>query len=416
MTERPRGGSSDARAPGSTERQRGLVRAATLIAGKDLKARVRDRSALIIGIVVPLGLAFIFNAIFSGISGNSKAINLGVVVADHGAAGRSFVSNVLAPLRHAGLIAVHTEPTTARSRALVASGALSAVIIVPAGFTQALRADKPAALRVIENAGAPITAGIARSIAAAYASDLNRVRLSVAAVVAGSPGISRATISRLAAQAAAAPPPLAVRDISASTKELDNKSFFAAGMAVFFLFFTVQFGVTSLLEERSDGTMARLLAAPIPRASILGGKLLTSFALGVVSMGVLVVATSLLFGASWGSPVGVIVLIVAATLAAMGIMALIATFAKNAEQAGNWQAVVAVILGLLGGTFFPVSQAPGFLSSLTFAAPQAWFLRGLGDLRAGSLAVIWTPVLALIAFAVVTGGLAVARLNRLAEV
>lgn len=401
--------------PGGPVRPVRPVRAALLIAGKDLRARIRDRSALLIGIVVPLALAFIFNAIFAGISGDSKAISLGVVVADHGAVGQSFARHVLGPLRRSGLIAVHTEPSTAKARALVAKGTLSAVITVPAGFTQAVEADRPASLRVIEDAAAPLTAGIARSIAAAYASDLNRVRLSVAAVAATSPGITGAEIARLASRAAAAAPPLTVRDISASTKELDSKSFFAAGMAVFFLFFTVQFGVTSLLEERNDGTLARLLAAPIPRSSILGGKLLTSFVLGTVSMLVLVIATSLLFSASWGNPVGVVVLIAAATLAAMGIMALIATYAKNAEQAGNWQAVVAVILGLLGGTFFPVSQAPGILSRLTFVAPQAWFLRGLGDLRSGSLSVIWTPVLALLAFAVVTGAIALTRLRSLAE-
>jgi ABC-2 type transport system permease protein len=209
---------------------------------------------------------------------------------------------------------------------------------------------------------------------------------------------------------------VAVSDVSAQTKELDTKSFFAAGMAVFFLFFTVQFGVTSLLEERSEGTLARLLAAPISRASILGGKLLVSFLLGVISMAVLVVATSLLFGANWGNPLGVAVLIVAAIVAAMGIMALVATLAKNAEQAANWQSVVAVVLGLLGGTFFPVSQAPGVLSTLTFLAPQAWFLRGLGDLRGGSLSVVWVPVLAMLGFAVVAGGVALFRLRRLAEI
>jgi ABC-2 type transport system permease protein len=187
-------------------------------------------------------------------------------------------------------------------------------------------------------------------------------------------------------------------------------------MAVFFLFFTVQFGVTSLLEERNDGTLARLLAAPISRASILGGKLLTSFGLGVISMAVLAVATSLLFGADWGNPLGVAILIVAAIASAMGIMSLIASVARNAEQAANWQSVVSVVLGLLGGTFFPVSQAPGVLSRLTFVAPQAWFLRGLGDLRGGSISVVWVPALAMLIFAVVTGGLAMTRLNRLAEV
>jgi linearmycin/streptolysin S transport system permease protein len=187
-------------------------------------------------------------------------------------------------------------------------------------------------------------------------------------------------------------------------------------MAVFFLFFTVQFGVTSLLEERNDGTLARLLAAPVSRASILGAKLLTSFLLGAISMAVLVAATTLLFGATWGNPVGVSVLIVTAIMAATGIMALIATVAKNAEQAANWQSVVAVILGLIGGTFFPVSQAPGILSSITFVAPQAWFLRGLGDLRGGSVSAVWVPALAMLAFAAVTGGLALFRLKRLAEV
>src|SRR5439155_723321 len=129
------------------------MRAAWLICRKDLRSRLRDRSAVLIGIVVPLGLAFIFNAIFSGISGGSNVV--------------------------------------------------------------------------------------ARSIAESYAADLNRIRLSVAAVAAAHPGapLPPARIRTLAAAAAAATAPVAVRDVSAQTRELDQKSFFAAGMAVFFLFF-----------------------------------------------------------------------------------------------------------------------------------------------------------------------------------
>jgi linearmycin/streptolysin S transport system permease protein len=324
---------------------------------------------------------------------------------------------VLGPVGRSGLIAVHHEATVAQARALAANGTLNAVIVIPAGFSAAVQADRATSMQVIGNADSPISAEIARSIAERYTADLTRVRLSIATVVHG--GGSRATpppsrLGVLAARAAAAP--VAVADVSAQTKELDQKSFFAAGMAVFFLFFTVSFGVTSLLEERNDGTLARLLAAPISRASILGGKLLTSFALGAISMAVLVAATSVLFGASWGNPAGVAVLVVAAILAATGIMALIATFAKNADQANNWQMMAAVVLGLLGGTFFPVSQAPGILARLTFAAPQAWFLRGLGDLRGGSLSVVWVPALAMLVFAAVAGGVAMTRLKHMAEV
>jgi len=391
------------------------MRAAWLICLKDLKARLRDRSALLIGIVVPLGLAFIFNAIFSGISGGSDVISLGVVNADHGAASQQFTSQVLPAVGRSGLISIHAEPSLARGRALAANGTLAAVIVIPAGFSARVQAGQPASMQVIGNVDAPISAEVARSIAESYAADLNRIRLSVA-TVAGTTTLPPARIQALAAHAAAAAAPVAVTDVSAQTRELNQKSFFAAGMAVFFLFFTVQFGVTSLLEERNDGTLARLLAAPISRASILGGKLLTSFLLGVISMAVLVAATTLLFGATWGNPIGVTVLVVTAIMAATGIMALIATLARNAEQAANWQSVVAVILGLIGGTFFPVALAPGVLSKLTFVAPQAWFLRGLGDLRGGGVSVVWVPALAMLGFAAVTGGLALFRLRRLAEV
>ena len=56
------------------------------------------------------------------------------------------------------------------------------------------------------------------------------------------------------------------------------------------------------------------------------------------------------------------------------------------------------------------------MSRLTFVAPQAWFLRGLGDLRGGGISVVWLPALAMLAFAVVAGGLAMTRLRHMAEV
>ena len=37
------------------------MRAALTIAAKDLKQRLRDRSAIILAVIVPLGLAFVMN-------------------------------------------------------------------------------------------------------------------------------------------------------------------------------------------------------------------------------------------------------------------------------------------------------------------------------------------------------------------
>ena len=79
----------------------------------------------------------------------------------------------------------------------------------------------------------------------------------------------------------------------------------------------------------------------------MAGKAIGSFVLGVVSLTVIVVASTLLVGAEWGNPVGVAALIVAAVLSAMGITALITTLARTEEQAGGWNAIVAVTLGIL---------------------------------------------------------------------
>jgi ABC-2 type transport system permease protein len=136
-------------------------------------------------------------------------------------------------------------------------------------------------------------------------------------------------------------------------------------MAVFFLFFTVQFGVASLLDERKDGTLSRLVAAPIGRGAILGGKLLTSFVIGALSMTTLIVATSVLLGADWGAPVGVALLVVSGVLAPVGIMSIVATLAKRRSRRGL---AVHHRRGARDarGAFFPISQAPGILSGSAF--------------------------------------------------
>jgi ABC-2 type transport system permease protein len=194
---------------------------------------------------------------------------------------------------------------------------------------------------------------------------------------------------------------------------LDVKTYFAAGMAVFFLLFTVQFGVSSIIEERSEGTLPRLLAAPVSRWSILVGKLLTSVVLGVTSLTVLIIGTTVLLGAAWGSPVAVALLVLAGVLAATGITSVVASLAKTSEQAGSWQAVVAVCLGLLGGAFFPIQQTGSLMATASLVTPHAWFMRGLGNLAGGGgVGEVLPAVAALLLMAALTGGFAFQRIGR----
>ena len=176
-------------------------------------------------------------------------------------------------------------------------------------------------------------------------------------------------------------------------------------MAVFFVFFTVEFGVRSLLEEREEGTLARLLVAPVNAWSVIGGKALAGFVLGLVSTTLLVVATTWLIGAEWGDPLGVALLVLGGVLAAVGVTALVATLASTPAQAGAYVSIVAVVGGLLGGTFFPISQA-GLLGTLRFLSPQGWLMEGFQDSAGGSVADIAGPLAGVLAIAVATGAVA----------
>jgi ABC-2 type transport system permease protein len=380
------------------------MRSALVILAKDLRQRVRDRSALLVAIVVPLVLASIFGLIFHNAIGGRVTFTFALVDQDRGVAAQAF-RRALTPLERGGLIGLRPEPTLAAAQDAIDRDRVSAAFVLPAGLSGAIATGRPASLRVLGNVDASIGTQVAQSLAQAYTQRINTARTVTAAAGAG-------RISQLAA--AELSPAIAIADVSTRSRQLDAGTFYAAGTTVFFLFFTVQFGISSILEERRDGTLARVLAAPIGRGTVLFGKLLTSLVLGFVSMAVLALATHFLLSAHWGNVVGVAILIAAGVLAATAIMTLVATLARTPDQAQSWQAMVAVVMGMLGGTFFPVAQAGGLLAALSLATPQAWFLRGVENLTGGASATaVVAPVAAMLAVAAAAGSLAFMRAGRL---
>ena len=82
------------------------------------------------------------------------------------------------------------------------------------------------------------------------------------------------------------------------------------------------------------------------------------------------------------------------------------------DQAGSFQAIIALVLAFLGGTFFSISQVGGLLEKLSLLTPHAWFLRGLGDLQGGDVSAVLPSVAALLAFGMVAGLIAWPFLRR----
>ncbi len=380
--------------------------AAGRIAAKDLKLRLRDRSAIILGIVAPLALAFIFKFAFGGVFDQTLDLSFGLVDQD-GTEVSQGLGMVLVGAEEDGVLTLETYETPDLAEQAVDDGDIEAFILLSEGFGAAVEAGSATSISVVGDIDAQTSTQIAQSIARQYAIGVEAARLAIHTTLE----VSGATpgpdfFASLGADPVEAAMSFTLDDVTTATRQLDSTTFFSAGMAVFFLFFTVQFGVLGLLEEEREGTLARLQAAPISRSSIVTGKALLSFLLGVISMTVLVVTTQLLLGASWGSPIGVALLVIAGVLAAVGIMGLVGSVAKTPEGAGNLGAIIAVVLGMLGGVFFQLGSGDDFLSRLSYITPHAWFMDGLSSLSDGAS---WTAALpavgAILLFALVTGSI-----------
>ncbi len=104
----------------------------------------------------------------------------------------------------------------------------------------------------------------------------------------------------------------------------------------------------------------------------------------------------------------------AGVLAAVGVTALVATLATTTAQAGAYVSIVAVVGGLLGGTFFPISQA-GLLGTIRFLSPQGWLMEGFQqpEPRCARSAEIAAPLAAVLGIALATGTIAWGRARRM---
>lgn len=388
------------------------------ITAKDLLQRARDRSVLLLAFVVPIGLTILFDLLFGGlVSGALGRVDLAVVDLDGGPAGQAFTEQYLPEvvdfLEDDGTqIEVVTVTSASDAREGVEEGVHDAAIVLPAGMSAAYEANEPFDLEVISHADRGLVGGVAESLAASF---VQRVRGQLGAqVVAERLQLPPERAAEFAASVGTVQGRVRLDASPASSRQMDASTYLAAGMAVFFLFFTVQFGVLGYLEERRDGTLPRLLAGPIAAWQVLAAKALVSLIVGVVSVSVLMLVAIPLLGASWGDPLAVGALVLAAVLSATTIVGVVAAMARTAEQANVWQSIIAVVLGMVGGSFFPIQGGPDWLANLSLVAPHAWFLRGLSTLTDASagLGDVLRPIAAMLGFGLVVGALGLVASRR----
>lgn len=140
-------------------------------------------------------------------------------------------------------------------------------------------------------------------------------------------------------------------------------AYFFPGTLVLVLFFTAIYSTISIIEDRREGFLQSVLVAPIPRASLVAGKLL-----GGTTVALLQAMLFLLLAPTAGIPLGI-----PSVLSTAGMLALIAfgltglgfLLAWRMESTQGFHVIMNLVLmplWLLSGSVFPASGAAGWLA------------------------------------------------------
>ncbi len=184
------------------------------------------------------------------------------------------------------------------------------------------------------------------------------------------------------------------------------------GMLVMYALFFAFGGGATLLVEREEGTLRRLLVMPLSKSAIMGGKLLGIYIGALIQMSIMVLFGILAFGLQWGdSPAGIIAMLLSYGFASTALGIMVAALSKTVAQANAAGTIVVMALASLGGAWWPIEITPTWMQNLALALPTGWAMRGFQDLLVRGLgfeAILPTAGI-LMAFGVVFLGIGVWR-------
>ncbi|MGO0575758.1 ABC transporter permease [Ornithinimicrobium panacihumi] len=368
----------------------------------DLRQHVTDKAVLLFALVIPAVLSAVFNFAFSGLTDvELDPTTVAISVPEGDGAGQA-LRGALNGMADGGEVPVTVREVGPDEVAgLVDSGEAGVGVVVPEGFTEALRAGEGAVVDVSQGEDVGLTGDI---VAGVVSSVLTRLDTDAATVAgAAGAGLDQAVIGALAQQVQQAQPQVATTVSEVTGEQLSLAAGIVAGQAGMFLFFTVGFALLNLLTEREWGTLPRLRTMPLPGWMVPAAKGVVGIVLGVVSTTVLLASGQLLFdGVDFGNWGVVMLLILATVTAATSVMAIILRVARTSEQASLAMSVIAISLGVAGGTFFRV-PTEGWVGAVLQLNPIAALGRGLGITSGGGGLVEIAPVLGvLVGFTVVT--------------
>ena len=318
----------------------------------------RDRRTVALLFVAPIVILGLLGYL---IRGSSTAPTVGIANEDGGPVG----GTVAAALRQSSSIKT-VDVSSADGDAKLKDGSIVAYVVFPSDFTQQVSQGNVAPQIHVEGSQPGQAAPVIQAVQQALA--------------------------RLAAPGNARFAPKV--DYLYGGPDLDRLDYFGAafvGLIVFFLVFVIT--IVSFLNERSQGTLERLMASPLRRGEIVLGYMIGFTVLALVQAGeVLLFALGVLRVHNQGN-VGLIFGMEALmAIAAVNLGIFLSMFARSEFQAVQFIPLVIVPQFLLSGILFPVSTEPQALQYVSNVLPLTYAVSGMRDIMLKGADLTWTSL------------------------
>ncbi len=346
----------------------------------NIKTYLRDRAALFWTLAFPLIFIVMFGFIFQ--EGGSSRLTLGWADED-GSPAATRLREAFDAQEGTEIVPAPKDDALARMR----EGNVDAVIVVPAGYGEAIEAG---------------AAGAGGPAPVAVYTDPSRSNL-VAAVYQSVQAV-------LGAVNLGDRPPLVVpQPETLQTENLNFISYFVPSMLGLSVMQVGIFAAIPLVADREKLILKRLAATPLRRWQLVGSNVLMRLLIALVQAVIIIGVGVLAFGVQITGSFLLAALFI--TLGAMTFLALgyvIASFAKTEDSANGMTSVVQFPMMFLSGTFFPLDEMPAFLQGIARVIPLTYLSDALRQVMVGgaAFAPLWLCALVLAGWLVICFGIA----------
>jgi ABC-2 type transport system permease protein len=312
---------------------------------------VRDPSAILISVVLPALLIFIYAF---GVSLDLNHLRLGLVTEDTSPSATS--------LYRSFLDSRYFDVTLAQDkRELLLDlerGALRGIVVVPAYFSQfRYGGQEVAPIQVIADGSEPNTANFVQN----YVSSAFQNWLEQEQVSSNQKGL----------------PIINIQSRVWYNEQLESRYFLLPGsLAITMTLIGILLTALVVAREWERGTMEALMSTPVGIYELIIGKLIPYFILGILSMSICFVLTVFGFSIPFRGSLWLLALVTIAFLfCALALGLMISTLSKNQLVAFQ----VSVIAGflpayILSGFLFEISSMPLYIRWLTYFMPARYFV------------------------------------------